>query len=201
MLVLGAGVQWLAQHTAAMKRMESFEKDYPAFLLSLASSVRTGLDPLAALLGLTALFPKKNRLGLELAMLTQAIERGVREDDAIRDFARSVPHPDIGLFRSAFILSRQQGSSLGECLERLARVTRARQSFRRKAKAAVAMQRLSAFGIAGCAVLIGFMQFVANADAMKTAYHHPVGSKLLALGAFLVVAGLLWMLGMSRQKV
>lgn len=186
---------------ASFAHIEGFEKDYPAFLVALAASIRTGLDPLSAMVGLRELFPQKTVLGRQLAMAAGVIESGGTEGDAIAAFGADVPHPDLPLFRSAFLLARREGSSLGGCLERLAKVTRARQSFRRKTRAAVAMQRMSAFGIAACAGLIAIMQAVANIDALRTAIAHPIGVKLLVGGAGLVAIGLGWMLRLTRTRV
>ncbi len=187
--------------TSRFSAIEGFERDYPAFLIALAASIRTGLDPLSAMVGLKDLFPATSSLGRELVTVASVIEAGDTEDAAIAAFGAEIAHPDLPLFRSAFLLARREGSSLGDCLERLASVTRARQSFRRKTKAAVAMQRLSAFGIAACAVLIGIMQATANFEAMKLAFSHPVGSRLLVVGALLVALGLSWMLHITRSRV
>jgi Flp pilus assembly protein TadB len=190
-----------ARSSGEFSVVEGFERDYPAFLVALAASIRTGLDPLSAMLGLKDLFPTTTILGAQLARTAALIESGATEERAIAGFGEEVSHPDLPLFRSAFLLARREGSSLGDCLERLASVTRARQSFRRKTRAAVAMQRLSAFGIGGCAVLIGVMQAVANLDALVAAVNHPVGFRLLCIGFGLVVFGLGWMLRLTRSKV
>jgi Flp pilus assembly protein TadB len=136
----------------------------------------------------------------ELQKLNQALERGQSEDDAIRHFAGSVTHPDIALFRMAIILARRQGASLGDTLHRLTRVTRLRQSFRRRVKAALAMQRLSAIGISICAILIGLLQAATNPTAILTAWHTSLGKLFLLLGSGLVVVGLLWMLHLARER-
>ncbi len=180
---------------------ESFEKDYPTFLLSLASSLRTGLDPLAALLEVRKLFDTKSVIRAELEKFRGLIEGGMDETEALRNFGSSINHPDIVLFKTAYMLSRKQGSSLSETLHRLAKVTRHRQSFRRKVRSAVAMQKLSAFGIGGCAVLICLIQAVGNPKIVSDALSNPVGVKLLGLGAILIVSGLFWMLRMTRSKI
>lgn len=182
-------------------RAEAFEKDYTAFILALASSVRTGLDPLVALVEERNLFPEASEIHRQLRALQEQIDRGASEEDAIRSFAGSIQHPDLALFRTAFILARKEGASLAECLQRLARVTRQRQSFRRKVKGAVAMQKLSSFGIAGCTVVIGVIQFTTNPEAIKVALEHPLGVKLLAGGIGLVVFGLVWMLQLAKPRI
>lgn len=186
---------------AVHKRAESFEKDYTALLLSLASGVRTGLDPLVALTRSSELFGEDSEVGHEVKLLADRIERGEREEKAVGMFGATIDHPDVRLFRAAFILSRREGSSLAECLQRLAKVTRQRQSFRRRMRAAVAMQKLSAVGIAVCTVVIGIIQVGANPTAMITAWNHPIGSKAIMAGVSLVLLGLVWMLRMTRARI
>jgi len=183
------------------KRTREFEKDYAPLLISLASSIRTGLDPLVALVQAKALFPQSSEVTKALEIFSTKIEAGITEEKAIRGFADDINHPDIELFRVAFLLARREGSSLGECLHRLAKVTRQRQSFRRKMRSAVAMQKLSAWGISGCAVVIGLVQYVTNPKSLSEAFSHPVGFKILIAGVTLIVMGLFWMLHMARAKV
>lgn len=183
------------------KKAQAFEKDYTALLLALASSVRTGMDPMVALSRSAELFPEQSVIHLELKKFAAQINSGSSEQESILNFASSIKHPDLPLFRTALSLAREEGSSLGDCLQRLARVTRARQSFRRKIKSAIAMQKLSAIGIAGCTLVISAIQISTNPEAIKLALAHPVGSKMIFLGVSLVVAGLIWMLRMARVRI
>ncbi len=183
------------------RRAQNFEQDYTAFLLSLASAVRAGLDPLQFMCRAPDLFAERSVLREELRAFREAIERGESEEAAITGFAATVSHPDIDLFRGCLLLARREGSSLGECLQRLTRVTRQRQSFRRKMRAALAMQKLSALGIAGCACLIAAVQSIAAREAFLEALSHPLGIRVLSAGIVLIVAGVSWMLALARVKV
>ena len=185
----------------AKAQAEKFERDYPTLLLSLASAIRTGMDPIVALCEAKNLFDQQSLVARELSALDAEIQRGVGEQEAIRNFASSIDHPDIKLFRTVFLLARKEGSSLGDCLQRLARVTRQRQSFRRKIRSAIAMQKMSALGIGGCTLVIGFIQFSTNTKAFMQAFSHPVGSVMLGLGLALLASGLIWMLKMASAKL
>jgi Flp pilus assembly protein TadB len=200
-ICLGILVPFLWLKRRVFQRAEAFERDYPAMLLSLSSSIRTGLDPLVALQRTTELFPATSEVGKELRGLCQNIEKGLTEEQAVRSFGRSIQHPDIRLFQTAFLLARREGSSLSACLQRLVKVTRNRQSFRRKMRGAVAMQKLSAIGIAACAFAIVCIQAVTNFEAIRLSLQHPVGSKMLAGGGALMVLGLGWMLRMSKARL
>ena len=182
-------------------RTEEFERDYVPLLISVASGIRTGLDPLIALEECGSLFSEGSILRKELAIFSERLERGEDEDHAIWSLAASIKHPDLKLFKSTFILARKEGSSLGASLQRLAKVTRQRQSFRRKIKGALAMQRLSAVGIAGCAIIIGLIQVAGNANLISDALNHPLGFWALTVGVSLMVIGLGWMLYMSRRRL
>ncbi|RIL12646.1 MAG: hypothetical protein DCC75_00045 [Proteobacteria bacterium] len=199
--VIGATFEYMRIRSRAYKRAEGFERDYTAFLLSLASAVRTGLDPLVAMNESVKLFDQKSEISGELKQFSAHIDSGASEEEAVQAFGASIEHPDIPLFRTALLLSRKEGSSLAVCLQRLARVTRQRQSFRRKVKGAVAMQKLSSLGIAGCAAAIAVIQFLMNPQAMTQALEHPLGVKLMAGGLCMVGLGVVWMLRLTRAKI
>lgn len=186
---------------AMMRRSRAFERDYTALLVSLASSIKTGADPLQALVKAGNLFGKGSEVQRAVQRFGQDIEIGKSESVAVRDFAADIFNPDLQLFRNAFLLARKEGSSLAECLHRLARVTRHRQSFRRKVKAAIAMQKLSAIGIGGCAVIIALIQYSSNPEAVKEALSNPVGVRFLSLSGLLITSGIIWMLQLARPRV
>ena len=203
LLLMGVSVcvEYMRVRKMARARAVNFERDYTAFLLSLASAVRTGLDPLVAVMQSDQLFAPESEVRKEITAFKLNIDRGMVEEHAILKFAESIEHPDVQLFRTAFILARREGSSLSLCLQRLARVTRQRQSFRRKVRAAVAMQKLSSIGIAGCAIVVGLFQSLTNPGSIREAFNHPLGIKLLGFGLFFMTLGLLWMMRMTRSKV
>lgn len=183
-----------------LEHFRKFESEFPAFLLSLSSAVKTGLDPLAALEQSETLFPQKSVMRSELGKIRGSLEQGTSEIEALKEFGSSLHCPDLCLFRSAFLLSRNQGASLSQCLQRLAKVTRQRQSFRRKIRAALAMQRLSAFGIVGCASLATLVQTVNNWQSVHQALSDPLGFRAIVLGISLLTIGFIWMLYLSRTR-
>lgn len=183
------------------KRSSEFEMDYPAFLISLASSIRCGLDPLSAFLSCKDLFTKESPIYQAILESSNKIEEGVPEKDVINKFAYTIKHPDIALFRAAFILSRSEGSSLSKCLQRIAKVVRSRQSFRRKINAAVAMQKLSAFGIIGAVFGMFVLQLASGKEALEAAWNNPLGEKLIFTSITLISIGAIWMLKMTRSSV
>lgn len=184
-------------HLLARARRQSIDRDLPALLTSVASSVRAGIDPLQALLEARDYFPSSSVLVEEIERIKRGIEAGEEEGALIEGFLRSFNHPDGELFKRCLLLSRRHGSSLAEPLHRVTRVVRQRQSFRRKTVAALAMHRMSAIGITLCAVFIGAVQIFMNVQAVVSAFHHPMGGKFLGGGVAMIAIGVGWMMSMG----
>ncbi len=178
----------------------ALERDLPALLTSLASSVRAGIDPLKALGDAAHHVSDNSPLKQELEEFRIRLSRGGDEVELVNSLCAVYQHPDIELFKRCLVLSRLHGSSLAEPLHRIVRVVRQRQSFRRKTQAALAMHRMSAVGIAGCAALIGVMQIAVNRQGIEIALANPLGVVFLMSGVVLVCAGVAWMLSMGREE-
>jgi Flp pilus assembly protein TadB len=183
----------------ARRNRNALDRDLPALLTSVASSVRAGIDPLSALIGARDYFPKESIIVREIEKLRRGIAEGRDEEELIEEFLALYGNQDGELFKRCLILSRRHGGSLGDPLHRITRVVRQRQSFRRKTRAALAMHRMSAIGIALCAVAMTALQCAMSPDSLNLAIHHPLGSKLLIGGVMTIISGLSWMLTMGRE--
>jgi len=199
-LVVTSGVGVAITVVRRGKRRSSLDRDLPALLTALASSVRAGLDPMTSLLSAPQYLPPQTPLVEGIETLRGRLRSGWEEFAAIEGFLAEWQHADVELFKRCLILSRRHGSALAEPLHRVTRVIRQRQSFRRKTRAALAMHRLSAFGIALCGILIGMVQVSMNIDGVRTAVAHPIGWKLLSGGGALIVCGVGWMISLGREE-
>ena len=63
------------------------------------------------------------------------------------------------------------------------------------------MQKLSSFGIAGCAVLIGLIQALTNPEALHSALQDPVGRQALTVGLLFIAVGMGWMMFLTRARL
>ncbi len=199
-LVVMSGVGVIITVVRRRKRRASLDRDLPALLTALASSVRAGLDPMTSLLAAPQYLPPQTPLVEGIETLRGRLRSGGEELTAIEGFLAEWRHADVELFKRCLILSRRHGSALAEPLHRVTRVIRQRQSFRRKTRAALAMHRLSAFGIALCGILIGIVQVSMNTDGVRTAVAHPLGWKLLSGGGALIVVGVGWMISLGQGE-
>lgn len=206
LLAIGLGlsalaIEYLRVRSYIKSRIKGFDQDYCAFLLSIASSVKSGSDPMLSMSQAIHLFPPQSVITQEVILFKLNLEKGLTEEKALKCFAINVANPDIAMFRTAMIIARKEGSALGDCLQRLARVTRQRQSFVRKVRSAVAMQRMASIGIAGCTVAIGLIQYFANPKAIQLAWAHPVGHPVMISGMGLIAVGLIWMRQLAGREM
>ena len=199
LLALGFGGTILRVWHRARANRSAVDRDLPALLTSVASSVRAGVDPVSALLAARDYFQKESPLVREIEALQRGLVNGGDEEEVIEGFLDIYPSQEGELFKRCLILSRRHGSSLGEPLHRITRVIRQRQSFRRKVSAALAMHRMSAIGIALCAVAMGALQLGMNPQALDIAMNHPTGGILLLIGVSLILLGVVWMMLMGRE--
>jgi len=183
----------------ARANRRAVDRDLPALFTSVASSVRAGIDPVSALLGAREYLQKGSPLVRELEQLRDRLSNGDEEEEALEAFLSIYGSQEGELFKRCLILSRRHGSSLADPLHRITKVVRQRQSFRRKVAAALAMHRMSAIGIALCAVAMGTLQLGMNPRAFDVALNHPVGGVLLIVGGALIVTGVAWMMVMGRE--
>jgi tight adherence protein B len=195
------GLSWvfLAVWLKARVHKRDIERDLPALLTSVASSVRAGVDPLAAVIGASEYLPKGSVLSKELDQVKYALSEGRDEEIVLEEFLAVYRNQEGELFKRCLILSRRHGGSLADSLHRITKVVRQRQSFRRKTRAALAMHRMSAIGIALCAVAMGSLQCAMNPRSVEIAISHSVGGKLLVFGGALIAVGIIWMMVMGRE--
>lgn len=191
---------WLLIRSRARARERELDRDLPTLLTSVASSVRSGLDPLAAVLMARSFFPHGSVVNQAIAEMARRCDEEGREEQAIEGWLDNFSNPDVELFKDCLIISRRQGSSLADPLHRITRVVRQRQSFRRKTRSALAMHRMSAVGIALCAIVIGGIQLAMNPQGMHEAIHHTLGARFLCGGVVLIIGGVVWMVRIGSTE-
>jgi Flp pilus assembly protein TadB len=197
---LGLAVVYLKVNLRARSRSNAIERDLPALLTSVASSVRAGIDPLQAISDAEQYFPPDSPLAEEVRTFKLRLAEGEDEGKVVEKFLEDDANRDAELFKQCILLSRKHGSSLSEPLHRVVRVVRQHQSFKRKTRAALAMHKMSAFGIMLCALITALLQIIMNAEGVQAAFADPRGVVLLSIGGSLIMLGVFWMIRMGREE-
>ncbi len=183
------------------KRFNEFDKDYPVLLLSYVSLLKTGMSTIAGLEAAAKGLDPDSLVRAEVEILIERLRLGLTEEQAISSFGEDIAHPEIELFVQGLLLSRRVGGQLSSTLERLAKQVRKRQEFRKKAVAAVGMERSSVWAIAGIMTALIIYLFVNSPDLVLPAFKHPMGMKMWQGGLALVLVGFYWMRTVTNIKI
>jgi tight adherence protein B len=174
---------------AIKKRYEDFDRDYPDFLMSFTSRLKSGMNAMTALESAASGFDEGSALRGEVSAMLERVRLGIEEEKAIGTFGETIPHPEIELFVQGLILSRRLGGNLSQTIERLAKQVRKRQEFRKKAVGAVALERGS--GIMVGAVMTATLIFIGIAapDLLIGAFEDETGQLMFQGAASISIFG------------
>jgi len=118
---------------------------------------------------------------------------GAELKDVLQQAAGRLQISDFSFFSVCLILQRETGGNLGDTLENLSAIVRARRDIRAKSKALTAEGRLASKMIAAVPFsLMGFL-YIVNRPYLDTLTHTHAGHKILTLAAVLLTIGL-WMI-------
>ena len=175
---------------ASERKAKAFDKDYPSFLLSYVSLLKTGMNTITGLDAAAKGLDPDSVVRSEAELLVERLRLGLTEEQAINGFGEDVAHPEIELFVQSLLLSRRVGGQLSSTLERLAKQVRKRQEFRDKANAAVGMERGSTYVIAVIMTLLFLFLSTKSPDLVKGAFEDEKGQNMFQAGIFFIGGGL-----------
>lgn len=185
-LVAALPYSWV--QSRANRRAAEFSSDYPSILLAAASSLKTGMTPLGALERSVQLLKHDSILRQEVERLLARIGEGVPKEQAIGEFGRSVRLADLALFRSAFLLVLENGGRFGPTLERLAQVTRDRNTLISSARVSTAVMRMTANFLLVVAPIVVLMVAARTPNYWDTFRTNAVANTLGTAGAAIIAA-------------
>jgi tight adherence protein B len=175
---------------AVKRRFENFDRDFPDFLMTLVSRLRSGMNIMTAMQSCCENLNDDSLLKAEIILMLDRVRVGYQEDQAIGAFAETVPHPEIELFVQAVILNRKVGGNFASTLERLAKQVRKRQDFRRKAVSAVSEQRGGSLMLCGIMGTILVFFIITSPDLISKSFETPTGRMAFQFGGSMCLWGL-----------
>ena len=190
-----------SQLQAGNKKIVKFtEDDLCALLQSLYSSVLSGKDPIHALIKSQEFVPDNSGLKLPLKELKDAINQGEPFENALNKFCRYFNSKEMVCFENIILITIEQGTSLAPILQRLLKVIRQRQSFKQKVGSALALQRISVYGIGACAFFVLVIQFANDKKGIFEALSTKVGTMSYLTGMSLISIGFYMMNQLLKKK-
>jgi tight adherence protein B len=183
-------------------RYKAFDRDYPAFIASVVSLLKTGMDSTTALETAADGLEEGSLVKEEVNLMMERLRFGVAEEKSIGSFGEDVYHPEIELFVQALLLSRRVGGNLSDTLNRLHKQVRKRQYFRKSAMAAIGMQRGSIWVIMAVIIFLQVMMFFSYPQLVLDSLHdEDFGWQVWQVSIVLIILGQFWVRQVTKLKI
>ncbi|NPT44719.1 pilus assembly protein [Paraburkholderia sp. 1N] len=168
-----------------------FLADFPDTLDLVIRAVRAGIPVVQAIS--TAGVESEEPVRATFRTMGDALLVGAELKDVLQQAAARLQISDFSFFSVCLILQRETGGNLGETLENLSAIVRARRDIRAKSKALTAEGRLASKMIAAVPFTLMAFLYLVNRPYLDTLTHTHAGHKILTLAAVLLTIGL-WMI-------
>jgi len=166
------------------RRQKAFIAQLPDALQGLASSLRAGTNLTKGLELISRRQPEPLRE--EFALLLSRQRLGDTLETALNDLAKRIPAEEVGLFRSAVIVSHQVGGDLASTLDMLAATLRERAQVEDRITALTAMGRMQGRVMCLLPVAIGLMLYFQQPDVMVRLFTEPLGWVVIGLASVMM---------------
>lgn len=177
------------QRRRLRRSAEQFSRDYPTMLIAMASSLRAGLSIQEALQRSVVLLPRTSATKREVEKLLDRLQREGSRERSVRAFGAESGVPEAELFRIATLIALEHGGSLGNALDRLARVAAERRALIEAAQVSTANMKMTANILLGVAPFLIATQLSRSPETMHELLNHPTAQRIAGAGAALIVGG------------
>lgn len=172
------------------KRIERFEKQFPDFMLALASALRAGSS---LRIGLQRLVPHSQEpIRQELELCLKELRMGLSLSQALNHLHQRTKCESTALFKSALVVAGQSGGGLAELLENMAQTISTRTYIEGRINALTAQGRLQAWIMVLLPVIVGVALYAIDANLVAPLWQERVGQILLTVMVVLELIGLWW---------
>lgn len=181
------------------KRVEQFEDQLPDALDMMSRAMRAGLP-------VTECFKFVGEemtppIADEFRTTWSHLNYGIGMRASFTDLIERMPCVSLRAMTTALLVQRETGGNLGEILDKISAVLRARFRFERRLRTLTAEGRMSAWILVlmpfGLAVVLSFT----SPDYLPMLTEDAVGRKLIVVALLLIIAGSLWIRSAIRVRV
>ncbi len=169
------------------RRFKAFEKQLPDALTMIAGALKAGASINMALESLVKEQPPPLSQEFQLFLREQRI--GVDFGRSLQNMEQRLPIPDFQMFASALRIAREIGGNLAEILERLSDTLRRKATMEGKIDALTAQGRMQGYVMTGLPVLLGFLLYLLEPEAMSKLFTDKLGWITLAVAITMEIMG------------
>ncbi|SDD59260.1 type II secretion system F family protein [Paraburkholderia lycopersici] len=166
---------------------ERFLAALPDAIDMIVRAVRAGV-PVVQVLPVVARDAPQPLAG-EFERIGDSLQVGMDLEEVLTVAVQRVHVADFSFFCVCLLLQRETGGQLGETLENLAGIVRARREIRQKTKALTAETRITVKILAAIPVLIMLTLYVANRDYVMVLFTTPTGRSILTFAVTAIISG------------
>lgn len=197
-LVAGWVVGIVALFALRSRRQTQILTHLPGLVEMLARAVRAGESVEQALRAVSQ--KAEGPLAADLRRTVGQIDLGLPLTTALRRLEERHRQVDVRMVIGALVLHRTAGGNLPATLERLSTVTRERLDYRRQFRAVTGSARMAAIAISLAAPCL-FIYLAYTKRYMETMLDDPSGQFFLMVAVGLELAGIFWLLALSRNEM
>lgn len=197
---VGAGaLPYLRVMRQRTKRLHKLEKQLPDVADTLSRALRAGHSFASAVGMVSAEFAEP--MGGEFRITFDEINYGVPLNEALLNLANRVPIRDLRYFVIAVLIQRETGGNLAEVLDGIGFLIRERFKLFDKVRVLAAEGKLSAWVLSLLPLITGGAIMIFNPKFLPVLWEDPLGQKMLAGMAVIMVAGVMWMRNIIKIRV
>jgi len=169
--------------------LEKFDEQLPEALDLLARAVRSGHSVSSGFELIAG--EMEDPIKSEFRVTVDELNMGLSMQDAFANLCARVPSTDLRFFTIAIMIQKESGGNIAEILDRIGRLIRERQQFKRQVRALTAEGRLSAWVLILLPLVMLLYMYFVNYDYVSQLWTEKIGLYMLAGGFFLQLVGAL----------
>jgi tight adherence protein B len=181
------------------KRLQKFETQFPEALDLISRALRAGHAFGSGLKVAAEQGPEP--MATEFRLATEEINLGLSVPQALTNLADRIPLADIRFFVTAVLIQRETGGNLTEILGNISTLIRERLKLFANIRVLSAEGRLSAWILIALPISVALLINLVNPGYLRVLFIDPLGQRLLAVGCFMMVVGIVWIRRTIRIRV
>lgn len=197
--VIAILLPWMVIGIIAGRRTKRFGEQLPSAIDLIVRSLEAG-HPVAIALGMVAR-EMPDPIGTEFGISVDEMTYGLRMDEALQNMVKRFPSGDLQFLIMAVQIQRTTGGNLGEILNNLSTIIRARHNMYKKIKAISAEGRASGIVVGLLPFVVGGLIMVVNSSYFTAVSEDILFYPLLGAAFLSLMLGWITMWFMVKIKV
>ncbi|GAB3057328.1 type II secretion system F family protein [Salinicoccus sesuvii] len=181
------------------RRIKAFNEALPGMITSISGSLRAGFSLLQSLQMVEeeSYSPMKE----EVQDVLKALQYGTRLEDALIDWKKRMPSPELDMLVESILIQREVGGNLVYLLDKILETIRERTRLKNQIRTLTAQGKLSGLIIGLLPIGVGTLIYVINPEYMGLLFTESIGRMLLIGAAVSQVIGFIFIRKMTIIEV